>query len=341
MLVSVVISTYNRASALSATLDALGTQDIPPHDYEVLVIDDGSSDSTAAVLEALSVPYDLRVFRLSSNQGVSAGRNVGLRNASGRFIIMISDDLIVPRDFIRTHVETLERFPKCWVVGGFTQLDSLTATPFGRYLDRLEQEFQRLRLDVQLDDGIFKMRMPTARNLSLRQSDLEEVGLFDEQFRVTCEDQDLACRASEHGISYVYTAALDCVHNDQAADLRRYCRFQEMGARDTVRLCEKHLELHGNSRIARSNGYVTRYDTCGVAFRKVGKRVLATTSALAGIRAVTKLAEAVPLPDRALNRVYRILIGLYTFKGFRDGLREAGGRDSSLAKYLERTPPVR
>ena len=125
MLVSVVISTYNRAKALPATLDALGAQDMPADDYEVMVVDDGSTDATADVLAASSPAYTLLTYRLPSNRGVSAGRNVALRNAQGRFVIMISDDLIVPRDFLTTHVATLNRFPRAWVVGGFSQLDSL------------------------------------------------------------------------------------------------------------------------------------------------------------------------------------------------------------------------
>ena len=194
-LASVVISTHNRAGALAATLDALGDQDVPPTDYEVLVVDDGSSDRTWQLLSATSTPYRLRTFRLPFNQGVSAGRNAGLRAAEGRYVVMISDDLIVPREFIRTHIATLERFPDAWVVGGFRQLGSLSETPFGRFLDRLERDFKQLRLGRRLEPGLYEMTVPTARNLSMPRTDLKRVGLFDERFRVTCEDQDLAQRA--------------------------------------------------------------------------------------------------------------------------------------------------
>jgi FkbM family methyltransferase len=348
-LASVVISTYNRAKALADTLAALAVQDLPPTSYEVIVVDDGSGDATWQLLRTASTPYRLRPVRLPFNQGVSAGRNAGLRSAEGRYVVMISDDLIVPREFLTTHIATLERFPDAWVVGGFRQLESLTETPFGRYLDHLERGFGQLRLGRRLEPGVFEMTVPTARNLSLPRADLERVGLFDEQFRVTCEDQDLAQRAAACGIHFVFNAALECVHNDQAAELGRYVRFQERGARDTARLCLKYPETHGRSPIAVHNGYVRRSDG-GLILRKLAKRVLITRPLTHGVEAAITSSERVWMPNRWRARGYRALIGLYTFKGFREGLRESRpdrreipGRSNAATTVLKRlraTPAV-
>ena len=57
MLASIVISTYNRAAALPSTLDALRRQDVPATDFEVLVIDDGSTNATPDVLRSVSVAF--------------------------------------------------------------------------------------------------------------------------------------------------------------------------------------------------------------------------------------------------------------------------------------------
>jgi GT2 family glycosyltransferase len=322
MLASIVIATYNRAAALPSTLEALAHQDVPASDYEVLVIDDGSTDSTPAVLDSVSVPFRMSTYRMSRNRGVSAARNLGLRNATGRYIVLISDDLLVPPNFIRSHVATMEAYPNAWVVGGFSQLSSLTDMPFGRFLDQLEKKFERARITARIDDGLYEMGAPTARNLSLRRSDLERIGLFDERFRVTCEDQDLGQRAQEQGIRFLYNAALDCVHNDQAADLKRYCLFQQRGAADTARLCAKYPDVHGGAPIARLNGYLARRDGARLAARKVTKDVLATAPAMRMIERAIATGERLRLPDAWLFRGYRLLIGLHTFRGFREGLAE-------------------
>jgi GT2 family glycosyltransferase len=325
MLASVIISTSNRAAALAATLEALAQQDISASEYEVVVVDDGSTDDTPRVLSELAVPYTLRAFRLPSNRGVSAGRNVGLRNARGEYIVLLSDDLVVPPNFISEHVATLRRLPNTWVVGGFSQLGELTKTPFGRFLANLEESFERARMGALVDGHLIEMTAVTARNLSLPRTDLDRVGLFDEQFRVTCEDQDLEHRAAAHGIQFVYNAKLECVHNDQSADLKRYCFFQRRGARDTVRLARKYPEVHSQSPIIRRNDYVTRADDVGLVARKLARAALARPAPTWLVERLIARSERAALPDPVLHRLYRVLIGSYIFRGIREGLREADG----------------
>ena len=176
LVASVIISTYNRSDALDQTLAALAKQDVPHTDYEVLVIDDGSTDGTPEVLSRARVPYALRSQRLPVNRGISAGRNAGIIAAKGRYLILLSDDLLVSENFISAHVRTLENFPDAWVVGGFDQLADLTATPFGRYLDGLERRFRTARTGSHIAPNLFEMHAPTARNMSLPRSDTERVG---------------------------------------------------------------------------------------------------------------------------------------------------------------------
>ncbi len=323
MLVSLIISTYNRRAALEQTLAALARQDVPADCYEVVVIDDGSTDGTSELLSRIRVPYTLRSQRLPLNRGISAGRNAGLRAARGRYVILLSDDLLVGEDFIGAHVAALQRFPGAWVVGGFSQLPSLTDEPFGRFLDGLERSFQTARTGSPVAPGVFELHAPTARNLSLLRADLDRVGLFDERFLVTCEDQDLAQRASELGIRFLYDSAIQCVHNDQAADLHRYCRFQERGTIDTVRLCRKYPALHGGAPVAVVNGPMRRSDGPGLVAKKLVKSLLARPWATTVLERLIGIAKHFRLPDRALFAAYRTLIGIYTFRGWRAGLRES------------------
>src|SRR5260370_32612007 len=104
--------------------------------------------------------------------------------------------------------------------------------------------------------NIWELGGQTGRNLSLRREDLEKTGLFDERFRVTCEDQDLAHRARQLGIRFLYNEDIACLHNDQVGELARYCSFQRRGARDTVLFCAKHPDVHGRAPIVTVNGYV-------------------------------------------------------------------------------------
>jgi len=333
LLVSVVITTYNRAEALAVSLDALGRQTVPPSDYEILVTDDGSTDSTEAVLEQATktLPCTLHTFRQPTNAGISAGRNLAIRHAAGRYIVMVSDDMIVPKDFLALHVETLERFPRHWVVGGFRQLDTLTATPFGRYLDRLERGYDEARKARSVAPGVWEMTVPTARNMSLPRRDLDRTGLFDEQFRSACEDQDLAHRARDAGIGFLYNAAITCVHNDQVADLRRFCRQQQRFGHDGVLFCAKRPDIHGDFAVLGANRRVSRKDGLALSAKKAVKSGLARDSVLERLPSVVSAVERLRLPDPVLFRLYRAVSALYILRGVREGLEVVRQREGNEA----------
>lgn len=115
--VSVVIATYNRAQLLPETIDSVLAQEFK--DFEIIVVDDGSTDDTRAVLER----YGSRVRYLhQTNQGPSAARNFGVSHALGRWIsIQDSDDVSAP-----SHLEILHHYasshPDCGMVfanGGY------------------------------------------------------------------------------------------------------------------------------------------------------------------------------------------------------------------------------
>ena len=203
----------------------------------------------------------------------------------------------------------------------FQQLDSLTETPFGRYLNHLENNFEQARKSAQLGPDIWEMSCPTARNLSLPREDLQRIGLFDEQFRNSCEDHDLAHRAGEIGRRFLYNNAITCVHNDQAGELKRYCHAQRRGAQDTVFFCAKYPAIHGGAAIARVNGYVSFSDGPALIIKKIAKKMLATRPIVALIEKTILLAERFGMPDSALWNLYRVLIGLYIFRGWREGLK--------------------
>jgi glycosyltransferase involved in cell wall biosynthesis len=92
--VSLIMATYNRASTLPRAIDSVLAQDYP--DWELIVVDDGSTDDTAAVLAAYSDPR-IRVLCHQHNRGLMAAKNTGLDDIRGEwFTFLDSDDAIVP-----------------------------------------------------------------------------------------------------------------------------------------------------------------------------------------------------------------------------------------------------
>jgi glycosyltransferase involved in cell wall biosynthesis len=120
--VSVIIPTYNRAELIHESLDSVFFQTF--RDYEVIVVDDGSTDNTAEVLRPLAEQGKLRYIR-QSNQGASAARNRGIAEARGNFIAFLdSDDLFDPAK-LELQVKYYQAHPEMGLVhSGFTKFDN-------------------------------------------------------------------------------------------------------------------------------------------------------------------------------------------------------------------------
>ena len=108
---SVVIPTYNRLPILRQCLAALEAQDLSTapevEDYEVIVVDDGSTDHTVAALQQSAYPR-LRLLQ-QDHGGAGVARNRGVKAARGNVVVFIDSDLVVVKDFLAAHARGLQR----------------------------------------------------------------------------------------------------------------------------------------------------------------------------------------------------------------------------------------
>ena len=108
-LVSVVVPTYNAPALLRETLDTVFAQTLA--DFEVVVVDDGSTDDTPDVLRSLDDPR-LRIVR-QANAGIGAARNRGIDAARGRYVALLDHDDLWKPDKLAVQVEFMQRHPAC------------------------------------------------------------------------------------------------------------------------------------------------------------------------------------------------------------------------------------
>ncbi len=107
ILISVVVCTYNRADLLQIALNSLVNQALDDSDYEVLVIDNNSTDDTAEVTKSFS-NYPYIRYILETNQGLSHARNRGWQEAKGQYIAYCDDDCKLPEAWLSTAKEIIE-----------------------------------------------------------------------------------------------------------------------------------------------------------------------------------------------------------------------------------------
>ena len=95
MLVSIIITSYNYARYLERAIRSALNQSMPEGAFEVIVVDDCSTDETHLILE--NYTDEIRVIRLAQNSGLSAARNAGIKKAKGQFVVFLDAD-----DYIQT-----------------------------------------------------------------------------------------------------------------------------------------------------------------------------------------------------------------------------------------------
>ena len=99
---SVVIPTYNRRHVLEFTLPSIFAQDLPPEDYEVIIVSDGSTDGTDELLGNWKPKCAFHALE-APHRGPSGAHNVGIRAAVGDLVLLLDDDLIAGPDLFRQH----------------------------------------------------------------------------------------------------------------------------------------------------------------------------------------------------------------------------------------------
>ncbi len=199
---SVIIPTHNRAASLRNCVNSVAAQVF--RDFEIIVVDDASTDDTAVMLAA-EFPA-VRVLRQETNRGPAAARNRGIDAASGEFIAFTDDDCLVPAGWLPTLLTAFDRHPGAAGAGGYqAPAEELVRTnPVARV--EYDQHFRRWGA-AALQEICGGYEVPTfgTNNAIYRRAVLLELGGFDERFPAAAgEDADLNYRVAQAGWQLVY-----------------------------------------------------------------------------------------------------------------------------------------
>jgi glycosyltransferase involved in cell wall biosynthesis len=205
----VVIPSYNRRDMLRRCLDALAGQTRDPSSFEVIVVDDGSSDGTAEMAEDLATPFDLRVLRRRQG-GWAAAQNAGIEAASGRICLLVDDDIVASPALVAAHIEGHESHR-----GDTVGIGPLTQVP-PQARDWYAHTFAR---EWNKHFALLAERRPGwmdcyGGNLSAPRAALLRCGGFATGLPAAA-DVELGFRLCREGAEPRYFAQAEAVHDDQ------------------------------------------------------------------------------------------------------------------------------
>ena len=218
---SVVIATRDRSGALTRALESLARQDDAPP-YEVIVVDNGSSDATREAVERAAASANVTYcYEAKPNRG--AARNRGVMQASGTFVLFCDDDVRVPPGWIAAHVNA-HRGDNDVVNGPIINVTSAAAQPPPRLAN-------------------YSRAFLCTCNVSLRKATFERCGGFDERFDLYgWEDTELGLRLRAAGARwrFAWDAYLWHIKSPEEAPLAIEARKAVEKARMARRFVEKH-----------------------------------------------------------------------------------------------------
>lgn len=227
--ISVQICSYNRKHLLKRSLEALFKVDFPASEFEVVLVDDGSTDGTAEMVKELNPPCGLK-YLYQQKSGLAAGRNLGIRNADGEVILFIDDDILSDVDLLKEHWASHQANPRVVVMGRVNHTDNLDGDLTPRY-----------------KPADFSTSFFWTSNASLRKCFLVEAGLFDEDFtEYGWEDIEIGYRLREVGLVRIHNPRALVHHYKtrwKASDVPRLCRQAESSGRSAVIFVKKQPYL--------------------------------------------------------------------------------------------------
>lgn len=241
--VSVVIPTYNRRETLAACLHALGNQSFSPRRYEVVVVDDGSSDETEEFCRNFRPRFDFHYVR-RENGGAGAARRLGVDHARGKFLVLFNDDTIADRTLLAQHWRAHRDSPgrKLAVLGDFRYPPSERHRALTHFLSTEPFLFPQVTL---APGDHSKNAYFIASNLSVRRDAVLNAGSFDPDFRIA-EDTELGVRLREMGFRVRYVPEARAMHDHVAFTLADLIRRAELYGRTELLLLRKHPHLLGD-----------------------------------------------------------------------------------------------
>jgi glycosyltransferase involved in cell wall biosynthesis len=189
---SVVIPTYDRLPILQKCLRALAHQTFTGG-YEVIVVDDGSTDATVPWLQDFAEGFPQLTYLTQAHQGPAVGRNRGVKAAQGEFIIFIDSDLVVTPHFLAAHEQALSNAQR--------KFNSDRVFTYGRVINTANFD-QPTAEPYKVTD--FSAAYFATGNVAIAKRWLEQAGLFDTEFQLYgWEDLELGVRLKKLGLTLV------------------------------------------------------------------------------------------------------------------------------------------
>lgn len=319
--ISIIVATFNRASSLDRLLKSIARQDFPSDSYEVVIVDDGSSDETREVARG-NYGFAMRYY-WQSNQGGTCAKNFGAAMARGYVLQFIDDDIDVADRFLREIWAAHQQFESVVVVGNLVHtkanggvMSDTNAEGERRFAGRPAIEAVGF---ADCAGGFFSVKASSFLDLG----GLAGVGASWPNW----EDVDFGYKAHRKGYSFLRANYALGVHYDFTLnDIEVSARRWERAAMVAPLLFRRHPHLRSCLPMFRDKLPVSWLeDPPKLMLRKIARYPASSVPVVLVMKIMVRLLEQRKMNCPLVQSLQRWIIGAYIFRGFRQGLKEYGG----------------
>jgi len=329
--VSVVIPTYNRRDSLRRALDSLGRQSWPSDRYEVIVVDDGSTDGTAN-LAWDTFPFRVRYHR-QENAGATPARNAGASASSADVLVFVDDDIVATPGMLEHLVHPVATLERTIVLGTLIPTLEGETNPFTALYSRgavfpkdVDQPAVSQGAESAPDGGFVHFTQCKTGVLAVRRADFQALGMFQDPTGgwPNWDDVDFGYRAHRQGFRLWRSYRATAHHHDHAlASLEATCARWERAGWSAARLFARYPELAQHIPAFRDKGPMSfSTDSPALLVRKSWRRLMSSAPSVSVMRRLARILEKRRPDSLRLALLYRWIIGAYIYEGFRRGRRE-------------------
>jgi glycosyltransferase involved in cell wall biosynthesis len=317
--VSVIIPTYNRKASLRETLSCLAQQTYPSDRFEVIVIDDGSTDGTKEI-EGETFPFTLRYF-WQTNQGDADARNVGAQQSGADILLFLDDDVLVDANYLTSLVCEHEMHENR-IVAGTANLWPAESTPLSETLFAPLARINNQAIVELTFTDIFSNSMGLRREAYFKVGMMQGLGFKGSS--MWC-DVDFAYRAHRLGFEFRRCTKARYWHRDHVVhSLDRYTKHIRTASYRAVVLFQKYPELCHPPMFYDITPIVWNQDPPHLIVRKLARYLASARPARWSMEQIVKVLEKRYPKSKLLPALYRYIIGGYIYQGYREGLRDFG-----------------
>lgn len=269
MKLSIAVPTFNKADYLTQLLDSLLQQDYPQNNFEVIIVNDGSTDHTATVIAHYQPLFANFQVVTQTNKGIGAARNAGIRAAMGELIAFVADDYVLTEDYCSCLVAAFEDEQ---IIGIRADLGSVGTTAIEKvWLNRtrlglwhalqakdapLGSGFSKLEIKLPEEITTFQQTISWCGGSMMRRWIFDRYGLFREDLE-TGEDSEMGKRLASHGIRlHFYPKRLLSVafRSGYAESVKRLYQYSKNGR--TISRMKHNASLPKRSLWQQANSFV-------------------------------------------------------------------------------------